>query len=124
RVRAREMEEKILTGVRARRGGWACRAAAAPALGGAFGAPPAEPAAPAGLLVDYHLDEGDGLLAIAALRRAIDPALPAILVTADRTAAVRAAAHAQDIQVLHKPIKPAALRALLGQWRMHRVAAE
>ena len=38
-------------------------------------------------------------------------------------AAVREAANAQDIQVLNKPIKPAALRALLAQWRMQRVAA-
>jgi hypothetical protein len=37
---------------------------------------------------------------------------------------VRAAAHAEDILVLNKPIKPAALRAALAQWRMHRVAAE
>ena len=49
--------------------------------------------------------------------------LPAILITADRTPAVREAARAQDIQVLNKPVKPAALRALLAQWRVQRVAA-
>jgi len=32
-------------------------------------------------------------------------------------------ARAEGIQVLHKPIKPAALRALLAQWRVLRVAA-
>jgi len=117
-------DAKILDGMQALLGGWGCRVIAATDLAAALAALAAEPAAPAGLLVDYHLDEGDGLLAIAALRRAIDPALPAILVTADRTGAVRAAAHAQDILVLNKPVKPAALRALLGQWRMHRVAAE
>jgi len=36
---------------------------------------------------------------------------------------VREAANAQDIQLLNKPIKPAALRALLAQWRVQRVAA-
>ena len=82
-----------------------------------------EKSAPAGLLVDYHLDHGDGLAAIADLRRRYGADMPAILVTADRTAAVREAANAQDIQVLNKPIKPAALRALLAQWRMQRVAA-
>jgi hypothetical protein len=36
---------------------------------------------------------------------------------------VREEARANDIQVLHKPLKPAALRALLAQWRVQRVAA-
>jgi hypothetical protein len=36
---------------------------------------------------------------------------------------VREQARAQAIQLLHKPIKPAALRALLAQWRMMRAAA-
>jgi CheY-like chemotaxis protein len=49
--------------------------------------------------------------------------LPAILLTADRTPAVREHARAEGIQVLHKPIKPAALRALLAQWRALRMAA-
>jgi hypothetical protein len=36
---------------------------------------------------------------------------------------VRENARAQRIQVLNKPLKPAALRALLTQWRVQRVAA-
>jgi hypothetical protein len=36
---------------------------------------------------------------------------------------VREDARANDIQLLNKPVKPAALRALLTQWRMHRVVA-
>jgi hypothetical protein len=36
---------------------------------------------------------------------------------------VREEARANGIQLLNKPIKPAALRALLAQWRMQRVAA-
>ena len=47
----------------------------------------------------------------------------AILIPADRGAAVREAARAQRIQLLNKPVKPAALRALLAQSRVHRVAA-
>ena len=70
-----------------------------------------------------YAEVGDGIAAIADLRRRYGSGLPAILVTADRTAAVRETANAQDIQVLHKPIKPAALRALLAQWRVQRVAA-
>jgi hypothetical protein len=36
---------------------------------------------------------------------------------------VREEARAQRIQMLNKPVKPAALRALLAQSRVHRVAA-
>jgi len=57
------------------------------------------------------------------LRRRLGGDLPAILITADRSVKVRAEARAANIQVLHKPLKPAALRAMLSQWRVLRVAA-
>jgi len=114
---------KILDGMKTLLGGWGCRVIAATDLAAAADALRDEKAAPAGLLVDYHLDRGDGIAVIADLRRRYGSGMPAILVTADRTAAVREAANAQDIQVLNKPIKPAALRALLAQWRVQRGAA-
>jgi hypothetical protein len=49
--------------------------------------------------------------------------LPAILITADRSPDVRELARNEGVQVLHKPLKPAALRALMAQWRVMRVAA-
>ena len=49
--------------------------------------------------------------------------LPAILITADRSPYVRDEARRCDAPVLNKPIKPAALRALMAQWRVSRVAA-
>jgi signal transduction histidine kinase/ActR/RegA family two-component response regulator len=116
-------DPKILDGMKTLLGGWGCRVITATDLAAAADALRDEASAPAGLLVDYHLDHGDGIAAIADLRRRYGAGMPAILVTADRTAAVREAANAQDIQVLNKPIKPAALRALLAQWRMQRVAA-
>ena len=61
---------------------------------------------------------------VAALRRASAAEIPAVLVTADRSPAVREAAAAATVHVLNKPLKPAALRALLAQWRATRVAAE
>ena len=78
---------------------------------------------PHGLLIDYHLDRGTGLEAIAELRRRFGADLPAILITADRSPAVREEARLRDIQVLNKPLKPAALRALIAQWRVQRMAA-
>ena len=78
---------------------------------------------PDGLLVDYHLDNGNGIAAISELRRRFGAELTAILITADRSPRVRGDARANGIQVLNKPLKPAALRALLTQWRVQRVAA-
>ena len=75
-----------------------------------------------GLLVDYHLDEGNGIEAVRVLRRRCSD-LPAILITADHSPRVREEARANAVQVLYKPVKPAALRALLAQWRVQRMAA-
>jgi Na+/proline symporter/signal transduction histidine kinase/ActR/RegA family two-component response regulator len=116
-------DAKILDGMQTLLGGWDCRVIAATDLAEAIAASSDEAEALAGLLVDFHLDQGDGIAAIDELRRRHGPDLPAILVTADRSASVRAQAQAHNSQVLNKPIKPAALRALLAQWRIQRVAA-
>jgi Na+/proline symporter/signal transduction histidine kinase/CheY-like chemotaxis protein len=113
----------ILDGMEQLLGGWGCRVLKAPDLAAAMGVLARAHALPNGLLVDYHLDDGDGIAAIGALRRRFGAELAAILITADRSPRVRADARANDIQVLNKPLKPAALRALLTQWRVQRVAA-
>ncbi|WP_274427223.1 hybrid sensor histidine kinase/response regulator [Chelativorans sp. YIM 93263] len=69
------------------------------------------------VLVDYHLDRDNGLKAVEQLRRAWRADLPAVLITADRSNEIRAAANAMDIAVLYKPVKPAALRALMMRHR-------
>jgi Na+/proline symporter/signal transduction histidine kinase len=76
-----------------------------------------------GLLVDYHLDRGNGVAAIRDIRRRFGENIPAILITADRSPHVRAAARDENIAVLNKPVKPASLRALLGQWRIQQMVA-
>jgi Na+/proline symporter/signal transduction histidine kinase len=76
-----------------------------------------------GLLVDYHLDRGNGVAAIRDIRRRFGANIPAILITADRSPHVRAAAREEKIAVLNKPVKPASLRALLGQWRTQQMVA-
>jgi CheY-like chemotaxis protein len=78
---------------------------------------------PDGLLVDYHLGAANGINAIRELRRRFGADLTAILITADRSPHLREEARADDVQVLHKPLKPAALRALLSQWRVQRASA-
>jgi Na+/proline symporter/signal transduction histidine kinase len=76
-----------------------------------------------GLLVDYHLDRGNGVAAIRDIRRRFGEGIPAILITADRSPHVRAAAREETIAVLNKPVKPASLRALIGQWRTQQMVA-
>jgi signal transduction histidine kinase/CheY-like chemotaxis protein len=113
----------ILDGMQTLLGGWGCRVFKAPDAEGASEAIAHRQLWPDGLLVDYHLDRGNGIDAIAELRRHFGADLPAILITADRSPHVRDLARAHGIQVLNKPIRPAALRALLTQWRMQRVVA-
>ena len=66
------------------------------------------------VLMDYHLDQTSGLDAVEWLRHNVGGHLPAALVTADRTQAVRALAEERGITVVTKPVKPAALRAAIS----------
>ncbi len=117
-------ERTILDGMQALLGGWGCRVLKAADLPEALAAIEGSGLEPDGLLVDYHLDGGNGMTAIAELRRRFGRGLPAILVTADRSVRVREAARAASVHLLHKPVKPASLRALITQWRVQRIAAE
>ncbi|MGE3158027.1 MAG: NahK/ErcS family hybrid sensor histidine kinase/response regulator, partial [Xanthobacteraceae bacterium] len=113
----------ILDGMETLLGGWGCRVLKAADMASAAAAIVEAKASPDGLLVDYHLDQGNGIEAIVELRRRFGPDLTAILITADRSPRVREEARAHGVQVLNKPVRPAALRALLTQWRVQRVAA-
>jgi CheY-like chemotaxis protein len=115
-------EPAVLDGMETLLRGWGCEVIKAPDLATAQAAIAQAPALPNGLLVDYHLDFGNGIDAIVALRGSYGD-LPAILITADRSPAVREQARSQAIHLLHKPVKPAALRALVAQWLVLQVAA-
>jgi CheY-like chemotaxis protein len=67
------------------------------------------------VVTDYHLDDGvDGLALIAMLRRIFGVALPAVVVSADHTEEVAEAVRAAGVEMLRKPVRPAALRALMA----------
>jgi len=74
------------------------------------------------VLMDYHLDQTSGLDAIQWLRHNVGGHLPAALVTADRSEAVRLLAHERGIAVITKPVKPAALRATITSLASRRPA--
>lgn len=119
-----ENEPQVLAGMESLLSGWGCRVLTSPNLDDAFAAIQESGHRPDALLVDYHLDESNGIDAVVALRQRLKDNLPAALVTADRSPAVREEARSKDIQVFNKPVKPAALRAFLAQWRVVRPAAE
>ena len=105
--------------------GWGCRVVKATDLAAAITAIDASGFTPRALLIDYHLDESNGIEAITALRKRYGTDLTAILITADRSPDVREQARAHGVLLLNKPVKPAALRALITQVRIKRtVAAE
>jgi Na+/proline symporter/signal transduction histidine kinase/CheY-like chemotaxis protein len=67
-------------------------------------------------LVDYHLDEGDtGIELMAWLRGSLGEPLPGVVISADGRSETIAQVHAAGLDYLPKPIKPAALRALLNR---------
>ena len=71
---------------------------------------------PALLLVDYHLGNADtGLDVIAALRKHAGEILPAVILTADYSDKVADLVHSAGHAMLRKPVKPAALRALINR---------
>ena len=118
-----ENDAAILDGMRTLLTGWGAEVIAVSGPDAAIEAIAAAGGPVTGLLVDYHLDRGNGLAAIRDIRRRFGENIPAILITADRSPHVRAAAREETIVVLNKPVKPASLRALLGQWRTQQMVA-
>jgi Na+/proline symporter/signal transduction histidine kinase len=123
-VLAIDNEPIVADGMRVLFTSWGCRVATASGLTTAM-AEVDGGFSPDVLVADYHLDEGDGIAAILALREKLGRNLPGVLVTADRSQEVRNRARAEGVHLLEKPLKPAALRALFEHWRSAAaVAAE
>ncbi|MCB4770658.1 hybrid sensor histidine kinase/response regulator [Ancylobacter sp. Lp-2] len=114
----------ILDGMDTLLSGWGCQVLKAADVPGALAMLREARARPDVLLIDYHLDDTDGIEATKHLRWKLDQSLPAVLITADRSKKVRDTAKETEMEVLNKPVRPAALRALLAQWRAARMAAE
>jgi signal transduction histidine kinase/CheY-like chemotaxis protein len=107
-------EARVREAMAALLGGWGCRVATVASHAEALDQVARAGRLPDLVLADLHLDEGpDGLDVVEALRRTWGHAVPAALVTADRDPTLRVRARARQVELLHKPVKPAALRALL-----------
>jgi signal transduction histidine kinase/Na+/proline symporter len=92
---------------------WGCRVRTA---AGGEGAVRALEEAPARLwLLDYHLDDGDTGVALHARLRDRFGEVPCVVLSADRTAAVRDAVAAAGLPLLLKPLRPLALKSVLDR---------
>ncbi|MCU0789850.1 MAG: PAS-domain containing protein, partial [Nitratireductor sp.] len=113
----------ILEGMSALLGQWGCEVNTASDKEGALSAIASLGRNPDIILADYHLESGTGLETIEAICKE-HGAIPSVLVTADRSAEVKAEADRRGIAMLHKPVRPAGLRAVLSLGVSRQAAAE
>lgn len=115
RVLCIDNEPDILAGMRSLIEPWGCRVSSAAQEAEAVHAVLRD-GLPDVLLADYHLDDArNGIDLMNSLRARFGSEFPGVLITADQTDVVRNEARANGYRVLHKPLKPAALRALLNR---------
>ncbi len=117
-------EEQVREGMEVLLKSWGCDVVTAPSADLALSASAGRDGAPDLLIIDLHLgdDQPDGITEIGKLRDAWGDALPGVLITANRDPIVIARAKALRLDVLHKPVKPARLRALIAQRAQRSVA--
>lgn len=113
RVLCVDNDPEILDAMRALLTRWGLGVDTAPGLESALEIGRSQP--PDLLLVDFHMNESlDGLAVLDILRQSILPAPPGALITADGSDEVAGRARDGGYPVLYKPVKPAALRALIA----------
>lgn len=104
----------ILHGMTALLKNWECKVSAARSLEAAQELLAAE--LPEIILADYQLDDNkNGLDAMDALRHDTGRDIPGILITGYMSPEVREDAIGRGYQILYKPVKPAALRAMVNK---------
>ncbi len=120
-----ENEPSVLLSMQALLGGWGCKIIAAGGTDEALSFLRERGGVPDIILADYHLNSGTGVEAVVAVRTATHAEIPAVIVTADHSSAVQRDVRARGCALLRKPVKAAALRALMHQLTWQRaVAAE
>jgi signal transduction histidine kinase len=115
RVLCMENEPAVLSGIQALLSNWGCETVAVRDRESAIGWAMKSGAVPDLLLVDYHLDRGISGLDLAEEMQSLwGIRVPSIVITADHTQDAHTAAIVHGCQVLRKPVKPAALRAVMN----------
>jgi CheY-like chemotaxis protein len=104
-------------------GGWGCHVTTAPSGEVALRGMVETMSQPDVLLVDFHLDAGSGIEAIAIVRGYLGAEIPAIIITADNSAPLQRLVRDGGFGLLRKPVKAAALRAALTQISLQTASA-
>ncbi len=117
-------DRSIMDGMKALLSGWQCTVIAAADSKDAIEQLKASRITPDVAISDYHLDSEDGCKAIRDVSAACGANIPGVIVTADGSFEVRSCASKAGHAFLQKPVKPAALRALISSMIMQRRAAE
>ena len=113
RVLVVDNDADVLRGMQALLGGWGCEVLAA--RDGDEAVRLATAAVPDLLLLDYHLDDGDTGLRLRERLAATMPPRPCVIITADHGPDVRDAIAAAGCMLLHKPLKPLALKSVMAR---------
>jgi Na+/proline symporter/signal transduction histidine kinase len=117
-------EPAVVRGMEMLLKGWGCVVLPADGSANAIAAARASAKTPDVVLADYHLDNETGIDAIAAIRAALKADVPAVVITADHSPEVQRELRRRGFMLLRKPLKAAALRAVLTQLALRRSAAE
>lgn len=116
-------EPAVLSGMEALLTGWGCNVRTAPSSQAALSVLSETQFSPDIVLADYHLDSGTGVDAVLRLRKTLDRTIPAIIITADHSLEVQREVKSHELSLLRKPLKAAALRAILNQLTIRRQSA-
>jgi signal transduction histidine kinase/CheY-like chemotaxis protein len=116
-------EPAVLSGMRTLLEGWGCIVHAADSTSASVAATIAREIIPDIILADFQLDHDTGLDAIEHLRTQAGVAIPGVIITANHSPEVQKQVRALGLALLRKPVKAAALRALLTQVHVRRQAA-
>jgi signal transduction histidine kinase/CheY-like chemotaxis protein len=109
-------DERVLESMRGLLHGWGCRVVTADSGVAALSALADHGEGPDLIVSDYRLANGStGITAIEQVRRVVGGSIPAILVTGDTAPERLRDASASGFQLLHKPVPPMTLRALLSR---------
>lgn len=117
-------EPAILDGMRLLLENWKCKALLAQSLEEAERLIEETGLMPDLILADYHLEHGTGIECINQLRAHAGRAIPAVIITANYSPDLEHETQENNLHLLRKPIKPAALRALMMRLQPRRSAAE
>jgi CheY-like chemotaxis protein len=110
-----ENEPAVLAGIEALLSSWGCHTVAVRDRESAMSWVRKGGVAPDILLVDFHLDRGESGLELAEqIQELWGSRVPSIVITADHTPGAQTAANARGCRILRKPVKPAALRAVMN----------